>query len=691
MSLRSPDGPNLDAFAKASLQQGKAGMTEDRSKHVHLGRAICGELEQAERREWWLANGLGGYAGGTVAGSLTRRYHGLLIAPVTPPLGRHLVLAKADAVLIDGERRYPLHTNRWASGVVSPAGHNHIESFTLDGSTARWRYRIADLLIEQRIWMEPGAHTTYVDWCLVHSVDRRLQLELTVLANNRDHHAYSVARSFEPILDLTEDRLRVTHADSFDLHLRGVRGSWTQCGYWIENMYLPAERERGLPEIDNHLCVGKLMLDLTTTPSGLVASLERDASVDLEAARMRRRVCEQTTVEQAIRHTPAFATAPPWIEQLAITAAGFCVARPLPEMADGESVIAGYPWFGDWGRDTMIALPGLTLVLGQHERARRILETFALFADRGMLPNDFPGSGRTPEYNTIDTALWYFEAWRAYLAASDDVAALARVYPALVDMIEWYVRGTRYGIGVDPVDGLVRGGEPGVQLTWMDARVDDWVVTPRIGKPVEINALWYNALVVMGAFAERLDQSAERYHELAARARSGFDRFIKPEGGLYDVLDGPEGDDPSVRPNQILAVSLPYSPLDVSIQRRVLDEVAASLLTTYGLRSLSPEHPSYRPRYGGGVWERDGAYHQGTVWAWLLPHYALADYRVNGDAGRARALLEPFADHLLDAGLGSISEIFDGEPPHRPRGAPSQAWSVACLLQAWVALDGDKG
>ena len=397
---------------------------------------------------------------------------------------------------------------------------------------------------------------------------------------------------------------------------------------------------------------------------------------------------EAQLLQRNLTPNPWLAGAPEWIAQLVLAADGFVVARPLTNVPDGESVIAGYPWFGDWGRDTMIALPGLTLATGRHDSARRILLTFARFVDRGMLPNHFPGSGETPEYNAVDGTLWYFEAWRAYFDAASDATSLRQAYPVLEEMVEWHVRGTRFGIGVDPTDGLLRAGEPGVQLTWMDAKVGERVVTPRIGKPVEVNALWYNALVIMSGFAERLGHDSARYRGLAARVRAGFTRFVNPAtGGLFDVIDGPNGDDPTVRPNQILAVSLPHTPLDPADQAKVVALCGRELLTSYGLRSLSPDHPDYKPRYAGGVAERDGIYHQGSVWAWLLGHYALAVHRVTDDAAAAQSYLEPMRDHLYDAGLGTVSEIFDGAAPHLPRGCPAQAWSVACVLEAWWRLE----
>jgi predicted glycogen debranching enzyme len=379
-------------------------------------------------------------------------------------------------------------------------------------------------------------------------------------------------------------------------------------------------------------------------------------------------------------------SAPPWINRLVLAADTFVFARPLADEPNGQSVIAGYPWFGDWGRDTMISLPGLTLATGQSSTALRILQTFSRFVSQGMLPNVFPGAGQTPEYNTADASLWFFEAWRAYVAKTNDLAALRGAWPVLVEMVTWHQRGTRYGISVDSTDGLLRAGQPGVQLTWMDAKVGDWVVTPRIGKPVEINALWYNALCVMSQFAAMLGET-DTYAALAAATRAGFVRFVRDDGpGLHDVIDGPDGTDDRIRPNQIFAVSLPYSPLSTVDQAGVVEVCRLHLLTSYGLRSLAPGSGEYHPRYGGDVRERDGGYHQGAVWGWLLGHFALAVFRVTGDAVAAQALLEPMRDALADQGLGTIGEIFDGDAPHDPGGAPAQAWSVACTLQAWYAL-----
>lgn len=656
---------------------------------IRFGREVCGDLAAAERREWWLANGRGGFAAGTVAGTLTRRYHGLLIAPVQPPLGRHLLVAKADATLTDGERAWPLFTNRWRSGAIAPRGHLLLESFRLDGRIPTWVYACDEVRIEHRIWMEYGADTTYSAWRLCGGIPAgELRLNVQLLVNARDFHGTTRPGDFDPVVEGHGAELRVAHPNWFILTVHASGGAIAARHDWYQDFDLPVERGRGLPDRDSHLRVGEAQFVLHGEAwCGVVASLLPDPSVDLEEALRRAQAHDLAVLRRAQVRVPELVAAPDWVNRLVLAADSFVFARPLPDTPDGESVIAGYPWFGDWGRDTMIALPGLAVATGRFETARRVLETFACFVDHGMLPNVFPGAGDTPEYNTVDAALWYVEAWRGYVETIRDVDSLERAYPVLASIADWHVRGTRYGIGVDPADGLLRAGEPGVQVTWMDAKIGDWVVTPRIGKPVEVNALWYNALVAMARFAALLGRDPAPYRELAEHARASFGRYVNPGGGLYDVIDGPDGVDATVRPNQIFAVSLPANPIEPAVQRSVVDVCARLLATSYGLRSLDPRHPDYRPHYGGGVRERDSAYHQGPVWAWLLGHYALAWHRVTGDAAAAQALLEPVRDHLADVALGSVSEIFDAAPPHTPRGAPCQAWSVACTLEAWWRLE----
>jgi len=372
-----------------------------------------------------------------------------------------------------------------------------------------------------------------------------------------------------------------------------------------------------------------------------------------------------------------------------LAASQFVVARPTQADPDGRSIIAGYHWFGDWGRDTMIALPGLTLATGRPEIAKQILLAFAPYVSQGMLPNFFPEGGTAPQYNTVDAALWYVEAAAAYVEATNDLTALKALWPTLQEVVTSYRNGTRYGIHMD-ADGLIVASAPGIQLTWMDAKVGDWVVTPRMGKPVEIAALWYNALLRMAEFAALLKQPAKEFAALGQLARGGFERFWNEQTGFcYDVVDGPDGDDATLRPNQIFAVALAHSPLTPERQLAVVDVCAARLLTSNGLRTLAPSDPRFVARYAGPQRDRDAAYHQGTVWPWLLGPFAVAHARVHGDRATARALLERLADQLLDAGLGTISEIADGAAPFTPGGAIAQAWSVAELLRAWRFVSDD--
>jgi predicted glycogen debranching enzyme len=456
---------------------------------------------------------------------------------------------------------------------------------------------------------------------------------------------------------------------------------------WYRAYGLSRERERGLDWQDDHL---HAMTTHATLRAGetltLVVSADT-AAPPVVKAWQRRRDHEASVLER----WRAGSAAPAWIDHLALAADQFVVCRLHADDPDGMTVIAGYPWFGDWGRDTMIALPGLALTTGRIEIAKNILLAFAEHVDRGMLPNLFPDASETPEYNTVDATLWFFEAIRALKVKTGDSRFVREHFCGVLrDIIDWHVRGTRYGIRMDD-DGLLNAGEPGVQLTWMDAKVGDWVVTPRYGKPVEIQALWYNALRIMQELAEEFGdpQRAKEYALMASRATQSFNELFwnEVDGCLYDVVQG-EDRDSSIRPNQILAVSLPFPILAHDKARGMVEVVERELLTPVGLRSLSPRDPQYRPTYEGGPLSRDGAYHQGTVWPWLLGPFITAYLRVHAHwpeaRERAAGWLRGFASHLEDAGLGQISEIFDAEPPHRPRGCVAQAWSVAELLRVAV-------
>ncbi|MEO0853853.1 MAG: amylo-alpha-1,6-glucosidase, partial [Cyanobacteria bacterium J06648_11] len=439
-----------------------------------------------------------------------------------------------------------------------------------------------------------------------------------------------------------------------------------------------------------HLHIATVSAQLEPGESfAIVASTDPNPELDIDLAWE----CRQTHERELIRRWQGSSgsdRAPAWLEQLVLAADQFIVTRPVEDNPDGKTIIAGYPWFGDWGRDTAIALPGLTLATGRPEIARQILLTFARYSDRGMIPNVFPEQGETPQYNTVDAALWYVEAVRAYWEHTSDRDFLADVFPTLQAIVEWHQRGTRYGIALDPEDGLLFAGEPGSQLTWMDAKIGDWVITPRIGKPIEINALWYNALRVVADCARELDQSDREYDRMADRISANFQRFWHGDRGYcYDVLDTPQGNDDTFRPNQIFAVSLPDRAstypalLNLSQRQAIVTAVSRHLLTSYGLRSLHPEHPDYRDRYGGDAVQRDSCYHQGPAWGWLIGPFVRAYLQTGGAKDDARRLLGPIQHHLHDACLGTASEIFDGAPPFPPRGAFAQAWSVAEVVRTW--------
>lgn len=657
---------------------------------IEFGREICGQLESAETREWLVTNGIGGYASGTVAGLLTRRYHGLLVAALTPPLGRTLLVTKLDETATYGDRMYLLHTNRWADGAVGSEGSRHIEQFTLEGSIPTWRFACADALLEKRVWMQAGANTTYVQYTLRRAT-QPLHLSLKAMVNYRDYHSDTQSNNWQMNLEVVDQGLCVTaYPGATPFYVLSDRATVHLAHHWYYGFDLAVERYRGLRDREDHLHAATFQAILNPGESlTIIASTDPQPKLNGETALKARHGYEQKLLntwklDRGLKPTEIS----DWIQRLMLAADQFIVDRASPGEPGGKTIIAGYPWFSDWGRDTMISLPGLTLTTGRPDVARSILRTFARYVNQGMLPNRFPDAGETPEYNTVDATLWYFEALRAYYDATSDEDLVRELFPTLAEIVDWHCRGTRYQIHLDPTDGLLYAGEPGVQLTWMDAKVGDWVVTPRIGKPIEINALWYNALRTMARFARLVGKPHQEYEAIADRTLARFPRFWNRElGYCYDVLDGPDGDDASLRPNQLFAVSLPHSPLTTAQQKQVVDICGRTLLTSHGLRSLSPDDPRYQGHYGGDQTQRDAAYHQGTVWGWLLGPFALAHLRVYGDPLQARQFLEPMANHLSAHGVGSLSEIFDGDPPFQPRGCIAQAWTVAEVLRAWFAIE----
>src|SRR6266446_3380318 len=662
---------------------------------IQFGREICGDLASAESREWLVTNGIGGYASGTVAGSQTRRYHGLLVAALQPPVGRAQLVSAVDEIVHYAGMDYSLATHRWASGAVDPQGFLLVEDFHLEGTTPVWSYALADALLEKRIWMRQGENTTYLQYTLVRG-SSALDLDLKAFVNYRDFHSLTHAGGWRMNIEPLEHGIKVQAFDgATPFYLNSVSGTCEPRHEWYLGCYFGEETARGLEDREDRLfaalCRAKLQVGASVT---LVATTEANALLDGETAAAERANREMKSFASwQEKHESLAAEAPSWLWQLILAADQFIVKRSLPEEPDGRSIIAGYHWFGDWGRDTMIALPGLTLAAGRAEVAKQILLAYSRYVDGGMLPNNFPDAGGKPEYNTADAALWYFESIRQYFASTQDTATLVKLYPVLAGMIDAHVKGTRYNIHVDPADGLLFAGVPGVQLTWMDAKIGDWVVTPRTGKPVEINALWINALETMAQFARLLQKPGEAYENLAVKAKTNFQKFWNAQGNCcFDVIDSPGiGNDAALRPNQIFAVSLPVSPLTPDQQEAVVNVCARYLLTSHGLRSLAPRETGYTGHYGGSPRGRDAAYHQGTVWGWLLGPFALAHYRVYRDHGAALRFLEPLGHQVYAGGLGTLSEIFDGDAPFTPRGCIAQAWTVAEVLRVWKELtDGEN-
>lgn len=648
---------------------------------IKLKKAIVDDYKASTSREWLETNGIGGYASGTVSGANTRRYHGLLVAALRPPLDRAVLLSKFEETLVVGNERIELGTNKY-TGAVYPRGYELLQGFRLDPFPV-WTYKAASVEIEKKVFMPHGENTTVVSWSVKKRkrLDKRhVALELRpLLAFRSHHHLRHEDEGFNIELDDADGC--VFFKPSFDgsaLFIAHNALSVEKTGYWYRNFEYAIERERGFDFTEDLFQPCRLTFDISE-PATVIASTEQREVADAA-------VLEKAETERRSSLIKKAGTAGHLATQLVLAADQFIVRR-----GSGHTVIAGYHWFSDWGRDTMIALPGLTLATGRPEIAKSILGEFARHISDGMLPNRFPDEGQEPEYNTVDATLWYFHAIRAYIAKTGDYDFVReKLYERLAGIIAWHVRGTRYGIHAD-TDGLLCAGEAGVQLTWMDAKVGEWVVTPRTGKAVEIQALWYNALCIMADLARRFgdEKDEKRYREMTVAAKASFNGqfWNNDEQCLYDVVNGGEKD-ASIRPNQIFAVSLTNSMLDTERSLAVVQKVEAELLTPVGLRSLSPHDPRYVPVYVGQPAARDSAYHQGTVWAWLIGPFIDAYRKTQADTAATRqkikAILEGFEHHLSDAMLGQVAEIFDAEPAYRPRGAAAQAWSVAEILRVTV-------
>jgi predicted glycogen debranching enzyme len=670
-----------------------------------------GRADKAEvllNHEWLVTNALGGYASGTLAGVASRRYHSLLIAALPAPLGRQVMLnhlsellrlRDGTTVLFGGEER--------AGGALNLYGMDHLTEFRLQQGLPVWRYEVQGLVFEKCILLPHLQNTVHITYRLL-AGQGPVRLKLRPSVHFRPHEAPVNHQDPGPYtLTVVDQRYELTAKSPLPplrLYLHGNQPAFTIDGKQLRDIFYRVEESRGYEHLGALWSPGYFRVDLdhdqdatlvaSTEPWETILARQPKEALQAEGERRRRLLL---AAHPEVRTGPAGGLVLA-ADQFLITPAGRAeeAARAQAVGDDVRTVIAGYHWFTDWGRDTMISLEGLTLTTGRQVEAGYLLRTFAHYIRDGLIPNMFPEGEKEGLYHTADATLWYFHALGRYLEATRDRETLRLLLPRLLDVVQHHLNGTRFGIGVDPADGLLRQGAEGYQLTWMDAKVGDWVVTPRRGKAVEINALWYNALRLLEGWVrtERGDRAARSLAVLAERAQESFNqRFWNAEGGyLYDVVDGEKGNDLACRPNQLFAISLPHPVLNRERWPAVLEVVRQRLLTPVGLRSLAPGHPDYKAQYYGDLRARDAAYHQGTVWAWLIGPFVDAWLKVYPDDRiGARRYLQGFTDHLYEACVGSISEVFDAEEPFTPRGCVAQAWSVAEVLRCWAKTAGGEG
>ena len=669
-------------------------------RRIDLTRARGEDARQLLRREWLTTNGLGGYASGTISGIVTWRYHGLLIAALPAPFGRMVMLNHlAEYIRFSDGRLLQIGGEEPSQPDEATRARHYVTEFRLENGLPVWRYEVEDLLLEKHVLFLHGQNTVHINFRLL-SNQESVRLELRPSMHFRGHEHPVDEGSLDGYeFCVSGDQYEVAHKGFLPrlrLVLKGDHAAFTYDGGSRHELFYQKEAERGGQSR------GRLW-----SPGFFHVLLHPRRDATLIASTEWWHTMLALTPEEALgfyhnRHRRLLGCAHPAAQaspaaDLVLSADQFII-RPAGRIQDAaraqaagdetRTVIAGYHWFTDWGRDTMISLEGLTLATNRHTEAGWILRTFAHYIRDGLIPNLFPEGQSEGLYHTADATLWFFHALDRYVELTGDRATLRMILPKLLDVVEHHLRGTRFGIRVDAQDGLLTQGAPGYQLTWMDAKVEDWVVTPRRGKAVEINGLWYNALRLLQAWLEQEgDPAAQRLGQHAQRARDSFNhRFWYAAGNYcYDLIDGEEGDDCACRPNQLLAISLKHPIADEKYWKPVLEVVQSRLLTPVGLRSLSPDDPDYKPRYFGDLRARDAAYHQGTVWGWLIGPFIDTWLKVHpDDRAGARQFLEGFVPHLDQACIGSISEIFDAEPPFTPRGCIAQAWSVAEVLRCWV-------
>ncbi len=645
---------------------------------IKFGPEICADFDKSSSREWLETNGIGGFACSTISGANTRRYHGLLTAAAQPPLGRVTMLSKFEESVTIDDQNYELSSNEYPD-TIYPAGYRYLTSFRLDPFPI-WIYSIDGIEIVKKLFMVYGENATVVKWSVLSRIagrDSQVRLNLKPLLSFVDYHSLQQETpEIDGTFETGEGVVSVMPYDGMSsLFFTHNSAELNKTGNWYRNFVYRVEKSRGFDYHEDLFQPFEMDFDLSRE-ARIVISAEHQPGTEYHDFESRERERRNQLIEIAKAEDDL-------TKKLVLAADQFIVSR-----GEGNTIIAGYPWFSDWGRDSMIALRGLTLSTNREGIAKNILREYAKHISKGMIPNRFPDYAEEPEYNTVDATLWYIEAVRGYVQKTGDYDFVKEeLYEKLAEIIFWHRKGTRFNIHLAR-DGLIFAGEEGLQLTWMDAKYGDQVFTPRIGKPVEIQALWYNALKTMFDFANRFKdaEGSELYESLAKRAKKSFNAeyWNDEQECLYDVIDG-KYRDASVRPNQIFAVSLKHSMLSMYRAKKVVQKVESELFTPVGLRSLSPNDERYRGVYQGSPHSRDSAYHQGTAWAWLMGAFLESVRRTYPKGRKSRRyiekILEGFSAHLEEEGIGQISEIFDGDPPHTPRGCFAQAWSVAEILR----------
>lgn len=646
------------------------------------------------RGEWIVANGLGGYTSSTIIGMMTRKYHALLVSALPKPLGRYIMFNHLIEEVVIDDKSYLLNCEEKTDGSLCIEALSLLKDFYLEDGMPLWRYQINDIVIEKRIYMIHQQNTVYISYFLLEGPES-VKLKLSPCLHFRPHES-PVNLPFDATYSITviDNLYEISKPDLPPLRIFAYgekTEKFTIDAHFVKNVFFRIESWRGYESVGNLWNPGHFEIEIKKgSEGGIVASTENWNNI-LSMTPQAARVAEATR-KNLLLH---LATPPDKLTtELTLAADQFIIAPETRKEdsvrahATGEelrSIIAGYHWFTDWGRDTMISLEGLTLCTHRNQEARWILKTFAHYIRNGLIPNMFPEGSNEGLYHTADATLWFFHAIDRYIALSPDPLILGELLPKLREIIDHHIRGTLFGIGIDSNDKLFKQGAEGFQLTWMDAKVGDWVVTPRRGKCVELNALWYNALKLMEEWVEAKDKPF--YAGLADEVYQSFNKrfWIEKERYLYDVVDGEKGDDPSFRPNQLFALSLKYPVLERSYWKSVVEQCKEKLLTPYGLRTLSTDHPDFKPYYRGDLRARDAAYHQGSVWPWLIGPFIDAWLRVYPeDSKGARKFLSGFEQHLSDAGIGTISEIFDAIEPYTSGGCMAQAWSVAEILRTWI-------